>query len=110
MLIDTGNLPYYDHGWWNVSILEDEDIVHEIKALLEKIRKLAGPKDIVEFLEDPETRRHLGILKPISLPAAQQWMQCCGGFCWQKTPKGQYLNGHERPDVVDYRQKYVLQF
>ncbi|CAE6449207.1 unnamed protein product [Rhizoctonia solani] len=101
-LIDTGDLPYYNHGWWNVSALEDEDIVHKIKAHLEKIGKLTGPKAIVEFLEDPETCICLGVPNSISLQTAQRWMQCCGGFCWCKNPKGQYLDGHKQANVVDY--------
>ena len=31
------------------------------------------------------------------------------GMRWTKTPKGQYVDGHECPDVVDYRQNtYIL--
>ena len=30
------------------------------------------------------------------------------GYCWAKEPKGQYQDGHERADVVEYRQKVFL--
>ncbi|KAH7333834.1 hypothetical protein B0J17DRAFT_708936 [Rhizoctonia solani] len=106
----TGDLSYFVHGWWSVSILEDEDIVREIKTYLETIGKFAGAEAVVELLSQPETQAQLGIPKAISLCTAQRWMQCCGGFCWRKTPKGQYLDGHERADVVDYRQKVFLPF
>jgi len=33
-----------------------------------------------------------------------KWM----GMRWRKTPKGQYVDGHERPDIVDYRQKTYI--
>ncbi len=33
------------------------------------------------------------------------------GFRWTKYKKGLYLDGHERPDVVEYRQKqYIPKF
>jgi hypothetical protein len=30
------------------------------------------------------------------------------GYRWTTTPTGQYIDGHERKDVVDYRQKVFL--
>lgn len=78
-LIDTGDLPYFEHGWWNVSVLEDEDIVCQIRAHLETIGKYARAEDVVEFLADAETRSRLGVPKAISLRTAQRWMQRCGG-------------------------------
>ena len=30
------------------------------------------------------------------------------GMRWTKTPKDQYVDGHERPDVVDYRQNTYI--
>jgi hypothetical protein len=109
-LIDTGELPYFDHGWWNVSILEDEDIVREIKAYLAPLGKFTGAEAVVEFLSNAETRARLGVPKAISLRTAQRWMQRCGGFRWQKPPKGQYFDGHERQDVVEYRRNVFLPF
>ena len=29
-------------------------------------------------------------------------------FCWANTPKGQYVDGHEREDVVEYWQNGFL--
>jgi hypothetical protein len=45
--------------------------------------------------------------KPISLSTAQQWMKHLG-YWWTMTPSGQYVDGHKRKDVVDYRQKVFL--
>jgi hypothetical protein len=30
------------------------------------------------------------------------------GYCWKRNLKGQYVDGHERPDVVHYRQNVFL--
>ena len=109
-LIDKGDLPYCERGWWNVSILEHEEIAHEIKAHLQAVGKYACAEDVVEFLADPETRARLGVPKSISLRTAQRWMLRCGGFRWRSEPKGQYFDGHERADVVEYRQSTFLPF
>ncbi|CAE6456455.1 unnamed protein product [Rhizoctonia solani] len=110
VLIETGNLPYFCHGWWNVPMLGDEDIGREIKAHLYKVGKYAGAEAIVDFFLDEETRTRLGIPKPISLRTAQRWMTQYGGFRWRKELKGQYTDGHERIDVVEYRQKTYIPF
>lgn len=39
--------------------------------------------------------------KQISLSTAQEWMHKLK-YHWNLTPKGQYVDSHERPDVVDY--------
>src|SRR5258708_12834933 len=32
------------------------------------------------------------------------------GYCWQKEPKGQYVDGHECKDVMAHQQKVYLPF
>ncbi|KAF8753775.1 hypothetical protein RHS01_06737 [Rhizoctonia solani] len=88
--IQTGCLPSNHQGWWNVSILKDEDISGKIKLHLQQIGKLACAQDVVKFLRDPQVRDRLGITK--------------------RSPKGQYFDGHERKDVVTYRQQTYIPF
>ncbi|QRW23715.1 hypothetical protein RhiXN_08751 [Rhizoctonia solani] len=109
-LIATGDLPYFKHGWWNVPLLGDEDIGHEIKAHLQEVGKQACAKAIVNFFSDTETQTCLGVSKPISLRTAQHWMSKYRGFRWQKEPKGQYFDGHKQANVVDYCQKTYVPF
>ncbi|EUC54751.1 hypothetical protein RSOL_071590, partial [Rhizoctonia solani AG-3 Rhs1AP] len=109
-LIETGDLPYFKHGWWNVPLLGDEDIGREIKVHLQTVGKFASAEDIVKFFSDEETRTRLGVPNPISLRTAQRWMIRYGGFRWRKELKGQYFDGHERDDVVHYRQSVYIPF
>jgi hypothetical protein len=37
-----------------------------------------------------------------------QWWMKKLDYCWMYTPKGQYIDEHEREDVVAYRQKIFL--
>jgi hypothetical protein len=46
----------------------------------------------------------------IGLRTAQRWMSRYGGFRWRAEPKGQYFDGHEQVDVVEYRQSIFVPF
>jgi hypothetical protein len=61
----------------------------------------------VDFLNTPEMLQRLKRKKTISLVTAQRWLRKMG-YRWGYDPKGQYVDGHEREDVVDYRQKVFL--
>jgi len=58
-------------------------------------------------MKKPEVMRRYQIVKPISLDTACEWMSKLN-FKWRKPPKGMYIDGHERPDVVHYRQNSYL--
>jgi hypothetical protein len=58
-------------------------------------------------VKKPKVMEHYRILKPITLDTACEWMLKLN-FKWRQAPKGTYLNGHERPDVVHYRQNIYL--
>ena len=49
----------------------------------------------------------LGRSKPVTLRTAQTWLNAMG-YQYGKTPRGMYVDGHERKDVVDYRQHVFL--
>lgn len=57
--------------------------------------------DIVEHLDQVEVKSWLKLTNTISLATAQHWMKHVG-YRWSKTPTGQFVDGHERVDVVDY--------
>ena len=74
---------------------------------LQGVGKYACAQDVVEFTKDDDVQKQYGLTKPISLATAKHWMGEMG-FSWTKEPKGQYQDGHEREDVVEYRQKAFL--
>jgi len=63
--------------------------------------------DHCRFCEKAEVIEHYRILKPITLDTARKWMSKLD-FAWRNPPKGTYIDGHERPDVVHYRQNIYL--
>ena len=106
---DPKNLPKHEYGKFNSSILEDEDLAQEIYLHLQSKGKYVCAMDIVRFLDTPEMKEWLNLKKSISERTARRWMAKMG-YCWKKEPKGQYKNGHEREDVVTYRQNIFLPF
>lgn len=106
---DRDCLPLNEYGRWNVSLLEDEDLAQEIHLHLQGIGQYVKAMDIVHYLDTPEMKTRLKLKKTISLVTAQRWMRVMD-YRWGKAPGGQYVDGHEREDVVEYRQLVFLPF
>jgi hypothetical protein len=106
-ILDRNDIPINSYGEWNVSILKDEGLAEEIHLHLQGIGKYVKAMDIVHFLSTPEMLTRLDRTMPITERTAQRWMGAMG-YRWTVDPKGQYVDGHEREDVVEYRQKQFL--
>ncbi|KAI9057198.1 hypothetical protein FKP32DRAFT_1615362 [Trametes sanguinea] len=106
-LEDRHNLPVNTANTWNRSALENEDLELAITEHLQSLGKYVRSADIVDFLATPSVQQRFGLSKTISLSTAHGWMYELG-YRWQKTPNGQYVDGHEREDVVQYRQDVYL--
>ena len=67
-------------------------------------------QDIVDIVASPEMQAKFtlkGISKPsISIKTGLCWLEKLG-WTYRKLKNGMYLDGHERPDVVAYRQGFV---
>jgi hypothetical protein len=88
-------------------MLDDEDLAQTIHLHLQSLGPYIQAQDIVGFIKLPKTLAKFKLKKPISLATAQRWMKRLG-YRWTTTPTGQYVDGHEQPDVVNYRQKIFL--
>ncbi|KAH7922696.1 hypothetical protein BV22DRAFT_1016841 [Leucogyrophana mollusca] len=104
---DRDNLPVHLYGSSATSRIDDEGFAAEIQLHLQSIGKFIRALDIVHYLSDPEVQKRHGLKKTVSLATAQRWMKKLG-YRWKKEPKGQYSDGHEREDVVYYRQHIFL--
>ncbi|KAF7347061.1 hypothetical protein MVEN_01459900 [Mycena venus] len=108
-LKDPKDVPTSPYGSWNKerSVLEDADVANEIALHLQSLGKYVKALDIVHYIDQPEVKKRLGLKKGIHLATAQHWMKRMG-YRWTKNPSGQYVDGHERADVVYYRQKEFI--
>ena len=104
--VRTRELPKHNYGTREPRI-DNEEFSNEIQLYLQGVGKYAHAQDIVEFTKDDDVQKRHDLSKPISLATAKRWMGQLG-YRWAKEPKGQYQDGHERADVVEYRQKVFL--
>jgi hypothetical protein len=97
------------------TVLQDEDISHQIQAKLADKTKhgLIKVTDFINVISSPKTQDHLklvGINRPfISKCMGHHWL---GTLKWQygRQTNGMYINGHECKDVVQYRTAFVQRF
>jgi hypothetical protein len=116
-------LPLNLYGSGNVSMLEKGDLASKIFCHLQGVGKYVKAENIVWLLDDTKIQEKYGLKQTVSLATAKRWMHLMD-YQWKKTPtgewlacllmphtkhvKGQYVNGHERADVVYYRQQSFL--
>ena len=104
---DRKVLPINPFGDWNKSLLVNENIVNEISIYLLSLGKEITAKKLMDFLHQADIKEKYGIERDISHKTACRYLQALG-YRYQSTPKGQYVDGHEREDVVTYREKVFL--
>jgi hypothetical protein len=106
------DLPLHQLNQKRGAIVDDEDIAEEIKAHMKEkaTRGYLKAQDVVEIVASPKLQEifeRKGISKPsISVRTALRWLEKLG-WTYGKLKHGMYLDGHERSDVVEYRQAFV---
>lgn len=104
---DRTLLPINPYGSWNESMLVDEDLVNDINLYLQELGNTITAKKLVDFLAREDVKLKHGITRTISERTARRYLQTLG-YRWQPAKKGQYVDGHEREDVVLYREQQFL--
>jgi hypothetical protein len=109
--LTTQKLPLHHYRKFHSSIIEDEDLAQDIQLHLTEIAEKGYicAQDIVDYVASPEVQEHLGTIGKtcrVSLRTAQRWLKRLR-WRYAKKKNGMYIDGHEREDVVDYRNKFV---
>lgn len=101
-------LPLHNHGGGKSSILDDEDIRSQVQLHMMEAAKKGHitAQDLVDFIASREMQEKLPDKLSISERTAQRWLNKMN-FRYARKPNGMYIDGHERPDVVEYRNKFV---
>lgn len=106
--IVDGRLPQNKYGTWTTSVLHtDEDMKMEIIAHLQGIGKYFSAADLHNYINQPAIMERMGRRKPVTTRTARRWLKILE-FRWGQEKKGMYSDGHEREDVVRYRQETFL--
>ncbi|KZV69533.1 hypothetical protein PENSPDRAFT_608568 [Peniophora sp. CONT] len=107
MLVDQEDLPYNLYGSWSVSLLKQGELAQDLYLHLQSVGKYVAADDIVKYLARPDVQKKHDLKGTISLATAKRWMHLMD-YRWTKTPQGQYIDGHEREDIVAYRRDVFL--
>ncbi|KAJ7656535.1 hypothetical protein DFH06DRAFT_960991, partial [Mycena polygramma] len=106
-IINREVLDLNPYGDWNESMLADEDLANDIRLHLQSLGKEITATKLVDYLNNPAVQREHNIDKPVSLTTARRYLMELG-YRFTSPKKGQYIDGHERPDVVYYRDNTYL--
>src|SRR6266700_5317057 len=107
-LADGETIPRNTYSTWPTSVLHtDEDLKMDITVHLQRVGQFFSAQDLLECLNKSDTLERLGRQKSFSLRTAQRWLKLMG-YRWKPEARGMYLDGHEREDVVLYRQQTFL--
>jgi hypothetical protein len=80
----------------------------EAEKYLRNIVNIEMPHGLKQYMElELFPRIHLKVERGISLSTARHWLYR-EGFRYMSHRKGHYFDGHDRPDVVHYRQEHFL--
>ena len=113
--LQTRDLPHPKHSGTRSTVLQDEDVSHQIQAELAEKTERGSIKasDLVDVISSPKIQDHLklvGIDRPfISERTAHRWLGTLG-WRYGRQKNGMYIDGHEREDVVQYRTTFVQRF
>ena len=86
-------------------IIDDEDIAERCRMWIRMNGNHTIPHRFKEFVQEsllPE----IGANKTISTRTARRWLKILG-YHYQQQKQGIYYDGHEREDVVEYRQIFL---
>ncbi|KAI0371201.1 hypothetical protein BV20DRAFT_942876 [Pilatotrama ljubarskyi] len=108
-IADRHALPYERRGVDSKHALyaQNDELHRAIIEHLATVGKYVRALDIVEYLAEPEVQEAFGLKKTVGLSTTQRWMNELG-YCWKRTPSGQFVDGHERENVVRYHQETYL--
>jgi hypothetical protein len=111
--LNSGKLPLHRYGTLHSSILDDEDIAQGIQLHLLEVGKTGyiRAQDIVDYIAKPEVQEQLAgkTRTTIKHRTACRWLKKLN---WRYTRKknGMYVDGHEREDVVQYRNEFIARW
>lgn len=90
-------------------MLDDEGLAQDLGLYLQELGNKITPEKVVEFLarDDIKEKHGIACTWKITICTAQRYLNLMG-YRFTYAKKGQYADGHERRDVVWYRQNVYV--
>jgi hypothetical protein len=91
------------------SLLDNEAILHDVRVYL-AAQSLGGvnPRTLCQHVNNVILPT-LGIKGTIAEATAHRWLRYKLGYECKEAKKGMYVDGHERPDVIEERNTFIEQ-
>ena len=96
---DCKLLPNNPYGRWTTTMLANEDLLNGINLYLQELGNKITAVKLVSYLARPDVMERHSIDKTISVHTAWRYLNTLN-YRFGEAKKGQYKDGHERPDVV----------
>jgi hypothetical protein len=98
---------YTRHGQY--SLLDNESVLHDVRVYL-AAQSLGSvtPRTLCSHVNQTILPA-LGIQATISESTAERWLKFRLGYQCKEARKGIYIDGHERPDVIEERNVFIDQ-
>jgi hypothetical protein len=106
-LLDSNFIPRTSYGKNHDPLIEYEEFEKELAIYLRSAGKFITAATVVQFTAQPTIQEEWGLTSAVSQTTARRWLHVLE-YRWGREPTGMYIDGHERPDVVEYRQKKFL--
>ena len=106
-IADRKVIPLNPYGSWWTSMLADEDLAEDVRLHLQELGKYITAERLVQYLRRPDVKLKHGIDGDVGETTAHQYLHELG-YHFSHAKKGQYSDGHERADVVYYRDHVYL--
>jgi transposase len=100
-------LPGNPYGEWTESILADEDIRNDIQIFLQSCGKEITAEKLHLYFASQEFQAQHDIPKVPSVRTCRDYIHALD-YRFEHQRKGCYADGHERPDVVEERDKRFI--
>lgn len=88
------------------NVLSDNDVYNDIWGWILEKHKYTITPIILQRHVNNVVLPSMGIARSISEATARRWLGALG-WVHSKVKKGLYYDGHERPDVVEYRKEFL---
>lgn len=90
------------------SIITDENVQQKLKICLRDMKdEMRTPDEFMNLLNKTVLQQIINAPEKISLKTANRWMRYLG-FNPTAASKGWFTDGHERPDVIEDREAFLM--
>jgi hypothetical protein len=106
--IEDRSIPENQYGTWAESLVDNENLRQELNMYLQSIGKYVTAIHLVQYMVHDDMKTHWKLKWDGISHAMAVWWMGKFSYRWTFQPSGQFVNSHEREDIVNYQQNIFL--